>query len=58
MEFVDGIEAGLVHVNSPTVGAEVQVPFGGMKDSSTGTREQGRVAVDFYTQIKTVYLEY
>jgi len=58
MEFVDRIEAGLVHVNSPTVGAEVQVPFGGMKDSSSGTREQGRVAVDFYTQIKTVYLEY
>jgi len=58
MEFVDRIEAGLVHVNSPTAGAEVQVPFGGMKDSSTGTREQGRVAVDFYTQIKTVYLEY
>jgi len=58
MEFVDGIEAGLVHVNSPTVGAEVQVPFGGVKDSSTGTREQGKVAVDFYTHIKTVYLEY
>jgi aldehyde dehydrogenase (NAD+) len=58
MEFVDRIEAGLVHVNSPTVGAEVQVPFGGMKDSSTGTREQGRVAVDFYSQLKTVYLEY
>jgi aldehyde dehydrogenase (NAD+) len=58
MEFVDHIEAGLVHVNSPTVGAEVQVPFGGMKDSSTGTREQGRVAVDFYSQLKTVYLEY
>ncbi|MBE0428687.1 MAG: aldehyde dehydrogenase family protein [Thermoleophilia bacterium] len=57
-EFVDRIEAGLVHVNTPTVGAEVQVPFGGMKDSSTGTREQGRVAVDFYTQIKTIYLEY
>ncbi|MCL6092747.1 MAG: aldehyde dehydrogenase family protein [Actinomycetota bacterium] len=58
MEFIDRIEAGLVHVNSPTVGAEVQVPFGGMKDSSTGTREQGRVAIDFYTEIKTVYLEY
>ncbi len=58
MEFADRIQAGLVHVNSPTVGAEVQVPFGGMKASSTGTREQGRVAVDFYTQIKTVYLEY
>ena len=47
-----------MHVNSPTVGAELQVPFCGMKDSSTGTLEQGRVAVDFYTEIKTVYLEY
>ena len=58
MEFADRIEAGMVHINSPTVGAEVQVPFGGMKDSSTGTREQGHVAVDFYTDTKTVYLEY
>ncbi|MHB1390534.1 MAG: aldehyde dehydrogenase family protein [Thermoleophilia bacterium] len=57
-EFVDRIDAGLVHVNTPTVGAEVQVPFGGMKDSSTGIREQGKVAVDFYTQTKTIYLEY
>jgi aldehyde dehydrogenase (NAD+) len=58
MEFADRIEAGMVHINSPTVGAEVQVPFGGMKDSSTGTREQGHVAVDFYTDTKTIYLEY
>lgn len=58
MEFIQQIEAGLVHVNSPTAGAEVQVPFGGMKASSTGSREQGRVAIDFYTEIKTVYLEY
>jgi aldehyde dehydrogenase (NAD+) len=58
MEFIQHIEAGLVHVNSPTAGAEVQVPFGGMKASSTGSREQGRVAVDFFTEIKTVYLEY
>ncbi len=58
MEFADRSEAGMVHINSPTVGAEVQVPFGGMKDSSTGTREQGTVAVDFYTETKTVYLEY
>jgi aldehyde dehydrogenase (NAD+) len=58
MQFVDRIDAGLVHVNSPTVGAEVQVPFGGMKASSTGTREQGPVAIEFYTALKTVYLEY
>ncbi|MBM3216398.1 aldehyde dehydrogenase family protein [Candidatus Poribacteria bacterium] len=57
-EFVHGIQAGLVHVNAQTAGAEVQVPFGGYKSSSTGTREQGKVAVDFFTQIKTVYLHY
>ena len=57
-EYVSRIQAGIVHVNAQTAGAEVQVPFGGYKGSSTGTREQGNVAVDFYTQIKTVYLHY
>jgi len=57
-EYINGIQAGLVHVNAQTAGAEVQVPFGGYKGSSTGTREQGNVAVDFFTQIKTVYLHF
>jgi aldehyde dehydrogenase (NAD+) len=46
-----------VHVNSQTAGAEPQVPFGGFKGSSSGSREQGKVARDFFTQIKTVYLD-
>jgi aldehyde dehydrogenase (NAD+) len=57
-EYIGRIQAGLVHVNAQTAGAEVQVPFGGYKVSSTGTREQGKVAVDFFTQTKTVYLHY
>jgi aldehyde dehydrogenase (NAD+) len=58
MRFVDGIQAGLVHVNDETAGAEPQVPFGGFKDSSSYSREQGKAAREFYTQIKTVYLDY
>jgi alpha-ketoglutaric semialdehyde dehydrogenase len=56
-EFIDEIEAGIVHVNSETAGAEPQVPFGGYKASSSHSREQGKAARDFYTQIKTVYLD-
>ena len=47
-----------MHVNSPTVGGEAQAPFGGMKGTGVGTREQGAVAVDFFTELKTVYVDY
>jgi aldehyde dehydrogenase (NAD+) len=57
-EFINRIEAGLVMVNLPSAGVEYQVPFGGTKQSSMGMREQGSVAVDFYTELKTVYLKY
>jgi acyl-CoA reductase-like NAD-dependent aldehyde dehydrogenase len=57
-EFIDRIETGIVHVNSPTVGGEAQMPFGGMKGTGVGLREMGRVAVDFYTEIKAVYVDY
>jgi aldehyde dehydrogenase (NAD+) len=57
-EFVDKIETGMTHVNSPTVGGEAHVPFGGAKDSSVGPREVGHAAIDFYTDLKIVYLDY
>jgi acyl-CoA reductase-like NAD-dependent aldehyde dehydrogenase len=57
MRFVREIEAGIVHVNSQTAGAEPQVPFGGFKQSSSGSREQGKAAREFFTQTKTVYLD-
>ncbi len=57
-EFIDKIETGITHVNSPTVGGEAQLPFGGMKATGVGIREMGRVAIDFYTELKTVYIDY
>jgi alpha-ketoglutaric semialdehyde dehydrogenase len=53
--FVRGLQAGILHVNSQTAGAEVHVPFGGTKDSAFGPHEQGRAAMDFYTEVVTVY---
>jgi len=57
MEFARRIDAGLIHVNNPTAGVELQLPFGGMKDSSSGYREMGKSAIDFYSQVKTVYVD-
>ena len=57
-EFIDRIETGITHVNSSTVGGEAHVPFGGIKGTGVGIREMGRVAIDFYTELKTVYIDY
>jgi aldehyde dehydrogenase (NAD+) len=57
-KFVDKLEAGIIHVNSPTVGGEAHIPFGGMKATGVGLREMGRVAIDFYTELKVVYVDY
>jgi aldehyde dehydrogenase (NAD+) len=56
LAFAAGLEAGVVHVNGQTGGAEPHVPFGGMKESSSYSREQGKAAAEFFTQLKTVYL--
>jgi aldehyde dehydrogenase (NAD+) len=48
--------AGMVMVNLPTAGVDYHVPFGGRKGSSYGPREQGRYAVEFYTTVKTTYV--
>ncbi len=56
--YVNTVETGMVHVNSPTLGGEVHLPFGGMKSSGVGQREQGTEAVDFFTEVVTVYVDY
>lgn len=56
-QFARAIQAGVVHINSETAGAEPHVPFGGMKASSSYSREQGRAALEFFTQTKTVYFD-
>ncbi len=57
MRFAREIQAGMVHINSETAGAEYQLPFGGYKESSSYSREQGKAAREFYTQIKTVFMD-
>ena len=49
------IEAGIVRINGQTAGADVHVPFGGIKGSGFGPHEQGRAALEFYTDVVTVY---
>jgi aldehyde dehydrogenase (NAD+) len=56
--FVDGIEAGIVHINSGTPGGEAQMPFGGIKATGVGPREQGVEALEFFTEVKAVYVDY
>lgn len=58
-DFAARVQVGVVKANRPTTGLDLNVPFGGVKDSSTNTfREQGPNAVDFYTWSKTVYMGY
>jgi alpha-ketoglutaric semialdehyde dehydrogenase len=57
LRFSREIRAGVVKVNQESAGLEFQAPFGGMRQSSSGSREQGKVARDFFTQWKTVYLD-
>jgi aldehyde dehydrogenase (NAD+) len=52
---VEELKAGILHVNSQTAGADVHVPFGGSKASGYGPHEQGRAAIEFYTEEITVY---
>jgi aldehyde dehydrogenase (NAD+) len=56
LRYIDQIQAGMVRVNADTTGVDPHAPFGGYKGSSSGSREQGEVAKEFYTQIKTVQI--
>ncbi len=56
--FVDGIHSGMAHVNSGTIGGEAHLPFGGIKGTGVGAREMGSTAIDFYTELKTVFVNY
>ncbi|MCE2462381.1 MAG: aldehyde dehydrogenase family protein, partial [Dehalococcoidia bacterium] len=57
-QYVEQVEAGIVHINAPTLGGEVHLPFGGMKASGVGAREQGTEAVNFFSEVVTVYIDY
>ena len=57
LDLVSEKPAGIVKINGETAGVEPQVPSGGMKDSSSGSTEQGEAAIEFSTDMKTVYVE-
>uniref|UniRef100_UPI00067DDB14 aldehyde dehydrogenase family protein n=1 Tax=Domibacillus robiginosus TaxID=1071054 RepID=UPI00067DDB14 len=57
LSFVNDMEAGLIRVNAESAGVELQAPFGGMKQSSSHSREQGEAAKEFFTSIKTVFVK-
>jgi len=52
------LEAGITYVNAPTIGAEVHLPFGGVKQTGNGHREGGIGAIEFFTTWKSVYVDY
>ncbi|MEK3885599.1 aldehyde dehydrogenase family protein [Paenibacillus sp. PL2-23] len=56
LSFLKHIEAGLIKVNGETAGVEPHAPFGGMKQSSSHSREQGRAAIEFYTSVQTIVI--
>ena len=58
MRFVEDVEVGMVHVNEPTVGGEAQLPFGGTKSTGVGEREMAEDGLNFFTEIKTVFINY
>jgi aldehyde dehydrogenase (NAD+) len=55
---VQEIDAGITYINAPTIGAEAHLPFGGVKDTGNGHREGGWTVYEFFSEIKTVYVDY
>jgi aldehyde dehydrogenase (NAD+) len=54
LRFIKSAEAGMIKINGETTGVEPHAPFGGMKQSSSHSREQGRAAIEFFTSIQTI----
>ena len=55
---IEDLETGITYVNAPTIGAEVHLPFGGVKNTGNGAREAGSAAIAEFTEIKTVFIDY
>ncbi|MCC6798624.1 MAG: aldehyde dehydrogenase family protein, partial [Anaerolineae bacterium] len=55
---IDDLVTGITYINAPTIGAEVHLPFGGTKNTGNGGREAGTSAIDEFTEIKTVFVDY
>src|SRR5919206_121716 len=55
---INELESGIVYVNAPTIGAEIQLPFGGIKGTGNGHREAGPTAIEEFSEIKSVFVDY
>jgi len=55
---IHDLETGVTYVNAPTIGAEVHLPFGGVKNTGNGAREAGTAAIEEFTEIKAVFIDY
>jgi alpha-ketoglutaric semialdehyde dehydrogenase len=55
---IEEFESGIVYINAPTIGAEIQLPFGGVKQTGNGHREAGIGGIDQFTEWKAVYIDY
>ncbi len=55
---MEELESGIVYINAPTIGAEIQLPFGGIKQTGNGHREAGSTAIDQFTEWKSIYVDY
>lgn len=58
MRFAEAVDVAMVHINAPTLGGEAQAPFGGRKGSGAGMKEQGRAAVEFFSEEVVIYIDY
>lgn len=58
MRFIEEVETGMVHINEATVGGEAQLPFGGHKSTGIGEREMSEEGLNFFTETKTVFINY
>lgn len=52
------LESGITYINAPTIGAEIHLPFGGVKNTGTGGREAGSSAIEEFTELKSVFIDY
>lgn len=58
LRAVERVDAGITYVNAPTIGAEAHFPFGGVKQTGNGHREGGWAPYEFFSEVKTVYIDY
>jgi aldehyde dehydrogenase (NAD+) len=58
MTYLEEAEVGMFHINSPTIGGEAQIPFGGVKGSGVGEKEMAKEGINFFSKTKSVFLDY